>query len=206
MNRANRLLWAAIGVVLLLAGVAAILAGRGRLFGVDPHRVLLDPRAGETWNRWGAWAPIVAIAAGVVLAGLGLWLLRAELRIHERPSLPDIALRPTQPADDRAGRAGHERHGAVGGQTRIETAVLARAMRRDLQSDPRINRAHVRISGRPGRPEVSLRLEIDQDTELVRVHERVNRALDRLAATMPGTPIIDEVLVSAGRATGRRVR
>lgn len=147
------------------------------------------------------WAPILAIVAGAVVAGLGLWLLRAELRIHARPSMPDTTMPDrTPPATAPSGTAG--------GYTRVDTAVLVRAMRKDLQADPRINRAHVRITGRPDHPEVSLRLDVEQGIDLQPVHERVNRTLDRFTAMMPGTPTIDEVLVSSGRGApaGRRVR
>jgi len=193
VNTANRVLWSIIGGVLVLAGVVGILASQGWLPGVDEHRLLFDPDAGDAWNRWGGWAPALAIAAGVILTVLGFWLLRAELRVHARPSLPDTDLRTPRRPD------------GVGGRTQVDTAVLARAMRRDLQSDPAINTAHVRITGRPEHPEVSLRLEVAQGTDLHPVRNRVDRALDRLAATMPGAPTIDEVLVSsAGRGAPRR--
>jgi hypothetical protein len=195
VNTANRVLWGVIGALVALAGVAGILANQGWLPGVDPHRLLFADDAGATWNRWGAWAPILTIAAGVVLALLGAWLLRAELRLHDRPGLPDTTL----PAPATAGEAG--------GRTRVDTAVLARAMRRDLQSDPAIKGAHVRITGRPEHPEVSVRLEVEHGTDLHPVRGHVDRALDRLAATMPGAPTIDQVLVSTagGRAPRRRV-
>jgi hypothetical protein len=196
VNTANRVLWSIIGGVLALAGVAGILASQGWLPGVGQHRLLLPDDTGETWNRWGGWAPALAITAGVVLAGLGLLLLRAELRVHPRASLPDLDARTPLEPD------------GVGGHTRVDTAVLARAMRRDLQSDPSISSAHVRITGRPEQPEVSVRLEVAQGTDLHPVREHVTRALDRLAATMPGAPTIDEVLVSSARggSSARRVQ
>ncbi len=193
MNTANRVLWSVIGGVLVLAGAAGILASQGWLPGVDQHRLLFTTDAGATWHRWGVWAPILSIAVGVILAFLGFWLLRAELRVHARPSLPDTSLRTPTGAP------------GAGGRTRVDTSVLARAMRQDLQSDPYIKGAHVRITGKPEHPEVSLRLEVEKDSDLHPVREHVNRALDRLAATMPGTPTIDEVLVSAARG-GRPTR
>lgn len=195
MNTANRVLWCVIGAVLVLAGVFGIVASQGWLPAVDQHGVLLDPDADATWNRWGAWAPTIAIAAGAIVAVLGLMLLRAESRVHARPSLPDTTLRTPAGVN------------SAGGRTRVDTAVLARAMRKDLQAEPSINRAHVRITGRPESPEVSLRLEVEQGTDLHPVRDHVNRALGRLAATMPGAPTIDEVLVSAtrGRPPSRRV-
>jgi len=195
VNTANRVLWGIIGALIALAGVTGILANQGWLPGVDPHRLLVDPDAGATWNRWGTWAPTLTIVVGVVLALLGAWLLRAELRLHDRPRLPDTTLRAATTGD------------GAGGRTRVDTAVLARAMRRDLQSDPAVKGAHVRITGRPEHPEVSVRLEVEQGTDLQPVRGHVERALDRLAATMPGAPTIDQVLVSTagGRAPRRRV-
>jgi hypothetical protein len=195
VNTANRVLWSVFGALLVLAGAAGILASRGWLPGVGRHRLLFPADAGATWDDWGAWAPVLTITAGVLVALLGLWLLRAELRVHDRPSLPDPTLRtPAGP-------------GEAGGRTRIDTAVLAKAMRRDLQSDPAIKGAHVRITGRPEHPEVSVRLEVEQGADLHPVRGHVDRALDRLAATMPGSPTIDQVLVSTagGRSPGRRV-
>jgi len=194
VNTANRVLWSILGGVLVLAGVVGILASQGWLPGVSQHRLLLPSDTGATWNRWGGWAPALAIAAGVVLALLGAWLLRAELRVHARPSLPDTDLRTPRRPD------------RVGGRTQVDTAVLARAMRRDLQSEPAISSAHVRITGRPEHPEVSLRLEVAQGADLHPVHDHVDRALQRLAATMPGAPTIDEVLVSSARGGAPRRR
>lgn len=194
MNTANRVLWSILGGVLVVAGVLGILASQGWLPGVDQHRLLFASDAGATWNRWGAWAPALAIAAGVVLALLGFWLLRAELRVHARPSLPDTELRTPRGPD------------GVGGRTQVDTAVLARAMRKDLQSEPSISSAHVRITGRPEHPEVSLRLEVAQGADLHPVHDHVDRALRRLAATMPGAPTLDEVLVSSARGGAPRRR
>jgi len=196
VNTKNRVLWSIIGGVLVLAGVVGILVSQGWLPGVDQHRLLFAPDAGDTWNRWGNWAPALAIAAGAIVALLGFWLLRAELRVHARPSMPDTDLRTPRRPD------------GVGGRTQVDTSVLARAMRRDLQSDPAISSAHVRITGRPEHPEVSLRLEVARGTDLHPVREYVDRALDRLAATMPGAPTIDEVLVSSagGNAPRRRVQ
>ena len=195
MNTANRVLWSVIGGLLVVAGVIGVLASQGWLPGVDQHRLLFARDAGATWDSWGAWAPTLAIAAGAVVVLLGVWLLRAELRVHARPRLPDTSLRtPTGPD-------------SVGGHTRVDTAVLARAMRRDLQADPAIKGAHVRITGHPEHPEVSLRLDVEQGTDLQPIRGHVDRALDRLAATMPGDPTIDQVLVSTagGRPPGRRV-
>lgn len=195
MNTANRVLWLVIGAVLALAGILGILANRGWLPGADRTATLFASGAGATWRRYGAWAPALVIAAGVVLVVLGALLLRAELRAHRTRAMKDLTLYPT--GDDQPGPTG---------RTRVDTAVLARAMRQDLQSDPRISSAHVRITGHPDRPEVFLRLEIDQLADLRPVRDRVTHSLDRLAATMPGHPTIHEVLINSSRRAPARVR
>jgi hypothetical protein len=193
VNTANRVLWIVVGSVLAVAGAVGILASQGRLPGVDAHRVLLSPNAGHTWHRFGAWAPTLAVVAGLVLIVLGWLLLRAELRVHPKPALPDMHLRGPDPA-------------GYPGRTNLETAVLARAMSRDLRSAPQISDAHVRITSGRDRPEVSLRLRVNQGADLNLVSDHVSHALSRLAATMPGEPAIDQVLVSTvGDAARRRV-
>jgi hypothetical protein len=191
MNRFNRALWTVIGALLVLAGAAGIAANRGWLPGVDTTRVLLSPNAGHNWHRLGFWAPLLAIVAGVILALLGALLIRAELRLHERPAMTDLTI---------AASAG------TAGRTEVDTGTLARAMRRDLRAGAGISDARVRITGHPDHPSVSLHLWVDQGVGLAPVHARVERSLQRLAATMPGEPKVDDVLVTVGDKQPARVR
>ena len=193
MNRANRVLWTVIGALLVLAGAAGIAANRGWLPGVDTSRVLFAQDAGHTWHRLGFWAPLLAIVAGVVLAVLGVLLIRAELRLHERPAMTDLTL----PAGTDTG---------TGGRTEVDTGTLARAMRRDLRSGGGISDARVRITGRPDHPTVSLHLWVDPGLGLAPVHARVQRSLQRLAATRPGEPTVEDVLVTVEDSQPARVR
>jgi hypothetical protein len=184
-------LWTVIGALLVLAGAAGIAANRGWLPGVDTSRVLFAQDAGHTWHRMGFWAPLLAIVAGVVLAILGILLLRAELRLHERPAMTDLTI-PASPG--------------TAGRTEVDTGTLARAMRRDLRSGSGISDARVRITGHPDHPAVSLHLWVDPGLGLAPVHARVERSLQRLAATMPGEPKVEDVLVTVSDKQPARVR
>ncbi|GAA1639158.1 hypothetical protein [Georgenia ruanii] len=68
-----------LGLVLLLAGLAAIAWGAGRLYLVWPAvPAVLRLRALRAAVELGWWAPTVAVA-GVVAVALGLWWLLAHL-------------------------------------------------------------------------------------------------------------------------------
>ena len=125
----------------------------------------------------------------MVLALLGGLLLTRELRGPRGRRLPS----PTLP--DGA---------AAPGRTVVASSALRHALIRDLRGDRQITRAVVHLNGRPRNPTVSIRLGVTPDADIGLVHDHVDAALRRLAATSGVRPDIREVLVNvSGPAPGR---
>ncbi|MFC7484642.1 hypothetical protein ACFQX7_37890 [Luedemannella flava] len=93
MNAGNRALWIVMSLLLIGLGTVGVLAHYGRLPGTDPDLPLLSPNARERWTSWGTWAMVATIVAGLVLAVLGVVLMRAQLRRRGRADMPDLELR-----------------------------------------------------------------------------------------------------------------
>jgi hypothetical protein len=198
VNTANRVLWIVVGLLLLAAGVVGALASQGRLPGVDRGSTLLTPAAGERWRDWGGWAPAASIAAALLLASLGFLLLRAQLRGHAGPDMPDVLL-PPRPSGDEAQAPG----GA--GRTLVTTPALNRALTRDLQTHRRVRRAAVHLTGKPRRPALLVRLAVAPDADIPELRAYVDQSLGRLTSTSGVHPHLDEVVVSMATQEPARV-
>lgn len=191
MNTANRALWLVVGLILLAVGVLGTLASLGRL-GVDRDMPVLAPAAISRWRDWGGSAPAVTIAAGLVVALLGLLLLQAQLRRHGGPDLPDLLVAPEAPAPEP-------------GRTVVAATALDQALSRDLQAHRRVRRAAVHLIGKPQRPELRVRLAVTPDADLAELRTHLDHALLRLASTSGLRPDRGEVVVSMGGQHSGRV-
>lgn len=165
-NAANRVLWTVIGLVLLAAGVAGVLANRGWLPGADADAPLLWPELRHWWREIDPWGLVVTGLLGAVVALLGLILLAAEFRSRGAPALGEL-------------RLAHERPGS----TRVRGPVVGHGLERDLTRDPGIHAAAVAITGTAPRPELWVRLDLERQADLATVREHVDGALDRFART-----------------------
>lgn len=179
-NRGNRLLWTVVGLVLLLGGIALALASRGQL-GADRSSPLISTATRQRWNAWHSWIPWVAIAVALIVALLGLLLLRAELHGRGGRALPDRVFEPT-PDGSR-------------GETVVSSSALSQALSADLQNHPGVSRAGVHLTGRPGRPEAYLRLAVTPEADVGDIRGYVDSALARFADTSGWRPELAEVTV-----------
>jgi hypothetical protein len=186
MNAGNRILWIAFGVLLSAIGVVGTLASLGRLPGVDSGRLLIAPADADRWRGWDGWAFGVTIAAGLIVALLGFLLLRAQLRGRGGADLPDLVREPHPSSVDSS---------TVTGRTHVASSALSHALTRDLQADRQVRRAAVRLVGAHQRPELLVRLAVTADADLGRLHDHVDAALSRFAATSGLRPHLREVSV-----------
>jgi hypothetical protein len=198
VNTVNRVLWIVVGVVLLAAGVVGTLASLGRL-GVDPDTPVLATDAIGRWRQWsGGWVLAVAIAAALLVALLGLLLVRAELRGQAGPTMPDLLLEPQPPAPD-AGRTD-------AGRTVVAATALDHALSRDLQAHRRVRRAAAHLSGKPNAAtQLHVRLAVTPDADLTELQTHLDHALLRLADTSGVRPNRREVVVTMGGQQPGRV-
>jgi hypothetical protein len=191
MKIVNRVLWALVGLVLLAAGVVGTLISLGRFPWVRSTSVLLGPGAADRWRSAGNWAFVVTIAVGLVIALLGVLLLRAQLRRRYRTTLPDLVSLDSDP-----------------GRTRVDATTLDHALTLDLESHPRVRRVAAHLVGEAQDPAVTLRLVVAPDANVSDLRNHVDRALDRFGHTAGLRPRLDtvEVKVLSGepsRVTGR---
>ena len=217
-DRANRIMWSVLGVVLLAAGVFGILVNQGLVPGIETNYTVLPEDLNDRWRDAGFWAPLLAIVAGVVLMALGVLLLRAELRRRGGRSLPELRLpdvvSPGHPSTQGGGADGqpHADEGqpgqegpAAGGRTRIETGILARALSRDLASSRLVESASAHLIGTAAEPSVLLRLSVAPEADLSRLNGVVDGALARFAATTGVRPHLADVEVRLTRRSLGRV-
>jgi hypothetical protein len=186
MNTANRVLWAVVGVLLLALGVLGTLASLGRLPWLKSGTALLPTSLNANWHRFGFWAPLVAIAVGVVLVALGLLLLRAELRRRSHRPMPALVLPAPTPG---------------GGTTFVGSDTLEKALSRDLARSRHLTDATAYLTGDPSRPTVALRLAVSPGADLSQVKHVVDGALHRFAATSGVSPTVSDVDVRVAAAT-----
>ncbi len=193
MTRANRVLWTVIALILMAAGVIGILVNLGHFPGTDKDVPLLTDRINSQFRSWDGWAVGVTIAAGVVIAVLGIALIRAESRRRGGKSMPDLTFAHTldelNPADAAAGAV------PIRGSVQVSGRTLRHALQQDLQKDPRIKHAGVRLTGRPAQPRLHLDLAVTASADLPTVHEYVAGAVTRFRTTSQLQPTLAETTI-----------
>lgn len=183
----NRTLWTVIGLVLLAAGVTGLLAGYGVLSFVDRQQVVLPPELIAGWNRnEGRWLA-VTIVGGLLVALLGLLLLRAQFRRRGGPTMPDLYM-PMSPEPAEAPQPDR-------GGTEVASRALHRALQRDFESDQQVRDAAVRLTGPPDHPRLLVRLAVAADTDVARLADHVDRVMHRFTTTSGVQPDLSEVVV-----------
>ncbi|MEV0843182.1 hypothetical protein AB0I55_27025 [Actinocatenispora sera] len=217
MDRGNRILFTIVGAVLLIAGLAVGFAGFGLIPPVDSSTRLLPDSVRGRWHDWGVGAWIVAAAVGVLLAVLGVLLVRGQFRSGRGRPMPDLLLtdpaltspsrgvRPANPVaapaeDDGAGAGavaagGDDERGTGPGRTRVRTAALVHGFERDLARHPKVRRVNVLLAGDAGAPRVYARLELRSGVDVSHVQAYLSESLARFTATTGLAPTDVDVVV-----------
>ncbi|MEU6127970.1 alkaline shock response membrane anchor protein AmaP [Saccharopolyspora sp. NPDC047091] len=183
----ERWLLGVLGLVLLLAGAAALVVGAGWLGRFRAQRPVLDPLL----TQWaGGNRPLafgVAIVAGIVLALLGLWWLLRALRPEGRP---DLRL-----------------HGDAESSATITSHALTEAMRADAESVTGVTRARVRMAGTDQRPNVRLTLALQEGTNVRHVWEELDaKVLSRARRALDVDALPTAIRLQLDRGARQRVR
>lgn len=168
MDTVNRVQWTALAALLTALGVIGSLASLGELPGTDPESPLLWSALLRRWREHSGVAPWGLAGAGLVLAGLGLLLIRAQLRRQGGRPLADLTL------DQDSGNPG---------VTRVSATALGRALEHDLTALLEITRASVHLIGDPGHLAVRVRIHARPDTDLDRLGTALDARLERFTAT-----------------------
>lgn len=184
--RANRVIIGLIGLILLLAGAAGLLAAFGVFGSTLENEAVLSPRVDRFVDRhdW-FWPALAALTA--VIALLALWWLIVQVRTNRLRGI-NVA----------SGRDGH---------TYLHGGAVIDALQTEIESYRGVSKARARLSGTRSAPRLTLVVTLDGRVGAGEVRHRVEeQALDhaRSAVGTDGLPTrVDLVLP---RATRRNVR
>ncbi len=160
--RGNRLVLAAVGLVLLIAGLALIAVNRGR-FGTAGRHSVLYPAAARRFVRdqheW-LW-PVIAVAAVLV----GLLFLRWLVRQFRADTLRRLRI-----DSDGDGAAD-----GSAGRTSLPATVFTNAVKADLENVRGVRRVSAALSGAPDAPELWLTVTTEADADLPRVRRHLTQ-------------------------------
>jgi hypothetical protein len=186
----NRLLWTIIAALLLAGGLFGLLAGTGALPTVDRQSTVLTPQVISAWNSNETLATTLTIVGGVLLALVGLLMLRVLLRRPGGPTIGDLEVQQW-PEPVAAEPLPVER----AGRTTVTSRALHHALRRDLETSRQIRRAGIRLTGPTHHPQLEVRLAVLPGADIVRVADHLDQAIDRFATTSGVRPDIADVNV-----------
>lgn len=184
-DRINRGALIVAGVVLLVAGLAGLLAA-AQVFGAAfAGRSLFDNPVSRFVGRNGAWLwPVVAVVALLVLLAVLRWLYALLL------------------TTDRASTVVISRVRGIGRTELIPAALLA-AVEAEINSYRDVDRVHARLLGDPDEPTLAVRVTVMADADISSVRHRVESgafAHVREALDRPDLPILLDLDVSAAAA------
>jgi hypothetical protein len=174
MDRRNRVRFALLGLLLLGAGVAGLLAGAGVFGAPAAGSAVLPDWLVARWDRYHPWNLVVVGVAALLLAWYGWRLVRAQLlRGGGRAEMGDLEYLAAAPAQQDADR----------GRTTVRAAAISHGTEAALERVRGVERALVGLFGSPDAPELRARLDVDANADLTRLRRNVSAVLERLAAT-----------------------
>jgi hypothetical protein len=174
MDRRHRIRLAMLGLLLLAAGAAGLLAGADVVGAPVADSPVLPDWLVARWDRYPPWNLVAVGIAALLLAWYGWRLVRAQLRRGGgRAQMDDLEYRATEPGRQDANR----------GRTTVRAAAISHSTEKALERVRGVERALVGLFGNPYAPELRARLDIDANTDLTQLRRNISAALERLAAT-----------------------
>ncbi|MCP2166413.1 alkaline shock response membrane anchor protein AmaP [Goodfellowiella coeruleoviolacea] len=176
-----------VGLLGLLAGVAALVVGAGWLGHGRAARPVLDPLAMTWLAGHAALARVLAVLVGLVLLVLGLAVLVRAVRPERHPAF----VLDRSPTD----------------RLRVTPAAVAGAVRADAERVDGVARARARVVGSRDRPALRLVLWLREGTDLRRVwHALDARVLERARQALGVDQLPTAVRLELDTARRQRVR
>lgn len=183
----ERTLLLVIGLLTLLAGIAALIVGTGVLGTFRAKRAVLDPMIVQWWTDSPGIAIPLGIVLGLVLFLLGIWWLLRTLSPEPRP---DLRLETN----------------FTGGLT-VTSAALTETVRTDAEAVTGVQRARVRTAGSQRNPTLRVTLSLRQGTDVREVWEELDTKILSRARRALGTDSLPSAIhLRLDRAPRQRVR
>lgn len=184
-DRTNRALLGLLGLLLLAAGVAGILASTSAFGAGGPHRHLLDNAASRYTGAHSAWFwPAAALLAAIAVLLAARWLL---VILFTTDRLADLTL----PGDRSAGR------------TTLVAGAVTDALAEEIETYRGVRAAHARMVGHPSHPRLAVTVATDHDADLATLRHRIESsalAHARQATDAPDLPIRLDFTITTHRA------
>lgn len=175
-----------VGVFAIAVGVAGLLVSTGVLGAFRAKRPLADPIGVRWLHDNSAVALPVAIAVGVVLFLLGLWIAARAMKPEPRPGLV-------------------LEHGDNG--LTVTSAALAEAVRTDAERITGVSRVRVRTAGSVQRPSLRLTLSLQEGADVRGVWEEFDgKVLSRARESLGTDTLPTAIRLRLDRAPRQRVR
>jgi hypothetical protein len=186
LDRVNRLVGTVVALVLVTVGGLGLLRSYGIVFddeAMDDPVLLAQVRDWIADNdAWFWWA---AFVVAIVLAVLGWRWLRVQLL--PTPSLNDLTMARTE-----------------AGRTTLPTRALTDAVTRELEDDPEVTGARVRVVGSERSPALDVRASVADGADLEGVRHRVESdAVARTRAALERPDLTASVRYRLGDPTAR---
>jgi len=185
-DRTNRVILGLLGLLLLAAGTAGILAGTDVLGATVDHQHLTANPVAEFIGTNSVWFWPVAAVIGVIVALLALrWLITVLMPARRAATI-------VVPGDRSAG------------STTLESRALSDALTAEVETYRGVRSARAWVDGNPSDPRLNLAVGIDEDADLVVLRHRIEtegltharQALDR-----PDLPIRLEMNVTGHQSS-----
>jgi len=187
-ERLNRVLLTILGALLLAAGVYTLLRSWGALgddFAQDP---LFAASARDWVQRNEEWFWPVVAGLSTLIGLLALRWLLAQLRT-DRPGNSDLAWSTSS------------------GRTRIQASAIADAMSEDIESDPGVERAMVRMVGDEQQPELHLYIDARDDASLAEIRDHLEtHAIPGLCSALDLPEVAAHARFRLAEPSGRNIQ
>ena len=186
LDRANRLIASLLGLGLLAGGGYGLARSVGVLGDASEPVLAASLRRGLVDNAGLAGGAATFVALVVAWAGWR-WL---GAQLHPAPSLGEVRLAEGE-----------------GGRTELEARAVAEAVVRDLEAQPGVASARVRVVGRPDAPAVDLHAALADGADLLDVRRRVDEVVvERLRRALERPQLPVTVRYRPAEPAGRSLR
>lgn len=189
VDRTNRVVLAIVGLLLLAAGIAALVAGAGGFGATLADRALVDNAVADFIARNGDWFwPVLGVVA-LIVALLSLWWI-AKLLLFSTDRVGTVEL----PARGRADR------------TTVVAGAVTDAVSREIEGYGGVESARATLTGSADRPALAVTVDAQRTADLAALRHRIeSEAIDhaRQALDRPDLPVTLDLTIR--RREGARV-